>query len=63
MRSFVVICRERFMAIEYLIIYGVIFYLGGLGGSGGAGNCILTDGGRGGAGTRMITDGGCGADG
>jgi len=38
-------------------------YLGGLGGGGGVGNCILTDGGFGGDGTRITTDGGLGADG
>jgi len=36
-------------------------YLGGLGGGGGDGNCILTDGGLGGDGTRIITEGGLGA--
>ena len=36
-------------------------YLGGLGGGGGEGNCILTDGGLGGDGNRISTDGGLGA--
>ena len=40
-------------------------YLGGLGGGGGEGNWISTDGGLGGAGadTCISTDGGLGADG
>jgi len=37
------------------------FYLGGLGGGGGEGNCRLTDGGLGGDGNRITTDGGLGA--
>ena len=36
-------------------------YLGGLGGGGGDGNCILTDGGLGTDGTRITTEGGLGA--
>ncbi|TRZ69664.1 MAG: hypothetical protein D4R97_09565 [Bacteroidetes bacterium] len=41
------------------------FYLGGLGGGGGVGNCISTDGGLGGGGadTCISTDGGPGAAG
>ena len=37
------------------------FYLGGFGGGGGEGNCILTLGGFGGDGNRITTDGGLGA--
>ena len=40
------------------------FYLGGLGGGGGEGNCTLTDGGLGGGGGEgscILTDGGLGA--
>jgi hypothetical protein len=38
-----------------------VLYLGGLGGGGGAGNCICTDGGFWGVGTRITTVGGRGA--
>ena len=40
--------------------HGPVLYLGGLGGSGVEGSCILMDGGRGGDGTRITTDGGLG---
>jgi len=40
---------------------GPEYYLGGLGGGGGVGICILTDGGFGGEGNLITTDGGLGA--